>query len=127
MTSHLHPYAQQFTRQDYERALAERDDTIAALKEELDLLRARSPRAYIMTRKHEWLRMLREAIGYMHTCRRQHHGTDWSGRAHLIDALEAAMKELGEAENERAARVLAELDADARNLQRATGAESDDA
>jgi hypothetical protein len=87
-------------------------DLLRAKDEEIDLLRARSPRAYIMTRKSEWLRMFREAIGYLHACRRQHHGTDREGRNHLVSALEEAMRELGEPEGERRSRVLAELNAD---------------
>ncbi|MGE3582872.1 MAG: hypothetical protein AB7J28_15830 [Hyphomonadaceae bacterium] len=87
-------------------------DHIAAMREEIDLLRARAPRAFIMTRKAEWMRMFREAIGFLRTCRRQHHGTDLDGRRHLIGALEAAMKELGEPESERRARAITELRAD---------------
>lgn len=96
--------------------LNSQETKISALTEEIDLLRARTPRAYIMTRKSEWLRMFREAIGYLHACRRQHHGTDLSGRQHLSGALEAAMKELGEPESERQARVIAEMNADEARL-----------
>lgn len=66
-------------------------DELDALHEEIDLLRARSPRKYILTRKSEWVRLFREVHGYLRTCHRQH-GTDWSGRNHAMDALIEGMK-----------------------------------
>ena len=45
------------------------------------------PRAYDLTRRSELLRLMRECQGYLHTCRLQHHGTDFKGRQFAIDAL----------------------------------------
>lgn len=97
---------------------------VVARNEDIDLLRARAPRAYILTRKSEWLRMFREAASYLHVCRRQHHGTDWDGRRHLIAALEVALKELGESEDEQYRRQIAELrlDESAARAAKAEGA-----
>lgn len=64
---------------------------IRAKDEEIDLLRARSPRAYILARKTEWVRLFREVHGYLRTCHNKH-GTDWSGRNHAMNALIEAMK-----------------------------------
>ena len=107
------------------KAMREAAMRLEEMDEELDLLRARAPRAYILTRATEWRRMFGEAIGFLHTCRRQHHGTDLSGRRHLIDALEQAMKELGEPESERRTRAIAELNADEANRLKAAHAQQD--
>ena len=74
----------------------------AAMTEERDLLRARIPRAYIMTRKSEWLRMFREVRGFLNACRAEHHGTDFSGRMHAINALDAAVEFLNGEERTQA-------------------------
>ena len=66
-------------------------DKVAGLEEEIVLLRARSPRKYIMARKSEWVRLFREVYGYLHTCQSKH-GTDWAGRNHAMNALLEALK-----------------------------------
>jgi hypothetical protein len=50
------------------------------------------PQAYDLTQKAEFLRLMREAAGYLMTCRSDHHGTDREGRNFAI----AALKELAE-------------------------------
>lgn len=47
------------------------------------------PRAYDLTKPSEIERLVRECRGYIHTCRRDHHGTDREGRQFAIEALEA--------------------------------------
>lgn len=64
---------------------------IQALTEEIDLLRARAPRKFILARKSEWVRLFRECHGYLRTCHNKH-GTDWAGRNHAMDALIDGMK-----------------------------------
>ena len=49
---------------------------------------AMKPRPYDLDDPKEFLRLLREVRGYLHTCRNQHHGTDWDGRRFAIAALE---------------------------------------
>lgn len=46
------------------------------------------PRPYDLRQSQEVWRLLREVRGYIHTCRAQHHGTDFDGRRFAIDALE---------------------------------------
>lgn len=48
---------------------------------------ATRPRKFDLTSKTDSLRLIRETIGYLETCRREHHGTDWEGRAFAIEAL----------------------------------------
>lgn len=47
------------------------------------------PRAFDLSSKEERLRLIRETRGYLHTCRREHHGMDWDGRAFAIEAFES--------------------------------------
>lgn len=53
------------------------------------------PRAYIMSRRSEWDRLLRETYGYIHTCRGKC-GSDMSGRDHALTALKEARSLLSE-------------------------------
>lgn len=46
------------------------------------------PQPYDLTDERELLRLIREVRGYLHTCRRDHHGTDWTGREYAIAALD---------------------------------------
>jgi hypothetical protein len=46
------------------------------------------PRPYDLSDREEVKRLMREVRGYLHTCRIQHHGTDFEGRLHAIDAVE---------------------------------------
>lgn len=46
------------------------------------------PRAYDLKRPSELRRLLRECRGYITTCKRHHHGTDFEGRDFAIDALD---------------------------------------
>lgn len=45
------------------------------------------PRPYDLSSPGEVDRLLREVEGYLHTCRKDHHGTDFKGRMYAIDAL----------------------------------------
>ena len=45
------------------------------------------PRAYDLADAGEVDRLLREVAGYLETCRRQHHGTDFQGRMFAADAM----------------------------------------
>lgn len=45
------------------------------------------PRPYDLDDPLEVDRLHREVLGYLHTCRNDHHGTDRSGRDFAIDAL----------------------------------------
>ena len=47
-----------------------------------------APRAYDLDDQKDVLRLFREVRGYLHTCRRQHHGTDMEGWWFAIDAVE---------------------------------------
>lgn len=47
------------------------------------------PVPYLLDQPGEHLRLLRECSGYLHTCRRQKHGTDDAGRRFAMEALEA--------------------------------------
>ena len=59
----------------------------------LDEMRtANKPRPYDLSDREEIFRLARECAGYLHTCRGDHHGTDWEGRKFAIDALEAIWK-----------------------------------
>lgn len=46
------------------------------------------PTAYDLTQPAELIRLLRECRGYLHTCRRDHHGTDFQGRAFAMEAID---------------------------------------
>lgn len=48
-----------------------------------------SPREFILNDPAEVLRLLVEVRGYLHTCRRDHHGGDWEGRRHAVNAIES--------------------------------------
>lgn len=95
-------------------------DRIDALVEEIDLLRARSPRKYILARASEWVRLFREVHGYLRICHRQH-GTDWEGRNHAMNALLEAMEFVGASDAAREVKLeeLREAEARARSLQKA--------
>lgn len=45
------------------------------------------PVPYLLDDPAEHLRLLREVYGYLHTCRKNHHGTDFEGRQFAMDAL----------------------------------------
>lgn len=47
------------------------------------------PRPYDLNDPAEILRLFREVRGYLHTCRREHHGGDWEGRRHAVNAIES--------------------------------------
>lgn len=51
-----------------------------------------TPRAYDLTMPDEMDRLLREVLGYLNTCRRQHHGTDRPGREFAQEALRTLTK-----------------------------------
>lgn len=46
------------------------------------------PRAYDINDPAEIARLYRECSGYLKTCRRHHHGTDYEGRRFAIEALD---------------------------------------
>jgi hypothetical protein len=46
------------------------------------------PTPYDLTQPAELLRLLRECRGYLHTCRRDHHGTDFKGREFAMEAID---------------------------------------
>ena len=48
---------------------------------------AMKPRAYDLSQSQETWRLLHELRGYIQTCRRSHHGTDFEGRQFALDAL----------------------------------------
>lgn len=52
-----------------------------------------SPRPYDLSDPDEVRRLLREVSGYLNACRREHHGTDFSGRRYAIDALDSIVKD----------------------------------
>lgn len=70
-------------------------DAIAALVEKTrqERIDGNWPRAFDLNDPAEHLRLLREVAGYLHTCRREHHGTDFSGRMHAIAAVETMIAE----------------------------------
>lgn len=47
-----------------------------------------APRPYDLTQAAELIRLLRECRGYLHTCRRDHHGTDFQGRQFAMEAID---------------------------------------
>lgn len=47
-----------------------------------------APRAYDLTQASELIRLLRKCRGYLQTCRRQHHGTDFEGRNFAMEAID---------------------------------------
>lgn len=47
------------------------------------------PRAYDLDNPAEIRRLLRECEGYLNTCRRDYHGTDFQGRQFAMVALRA--------------------------------------
>lgn len=54
------------------------------------------PRKFDLTSQADCLRLIRETIGYLETCRREHHGTDWEGRVFAIEALKEFFLQLGQ-------------------------------
>jgi hypothetical protein len=46
------------------------------------------PRPFNLDDHSERARLFREVAGYLHTCRREHHGTDIEGRRFAIEAME---------------------------------------
>lgn len=46
------------------------------------------PRSYNLDDASEIARLYRELRGYIATCVKQHHGTDYDGRRHAFEALE---------------------------------------
>ncbi len=57
------------------------------LSELKQMIAANPPRPYDLDDPKELRRLLVEARGYLHTCRREHHGTDREGRDHAYHAL----------------------------------------
>ena len=51
------------------------------------------PEAYKLDQRTEWVRLAREAHGYIHTCINEH-GTDYAGRKHAIEGLKAMAEAL---------------------------------
>jgi hypothetical protein len=47
------------------------------------------PRPYDLDNPVEVKRLLRECLGYLRTCKRHHHGTDFEGREFAMEALNA--------------------------------------
>lgn len=47
------------------------------------------PRPFNLDDPSEVKRLLRECEGYLNTCRRDHHGTDFEGRQFAMEALRA--------------------------------------
>lgn len=45
------------------------------------------PRPYRLVESQEQYRLIREIRGYLATCVGSHHGTDFEGRLHALDAL----------------------------------------
>jgi hypothetical protein len=67
-------------------------DPMSIVEREL-LAEKNAPRPYDLNDPTEVRRLLREVSGYLHACRREHHGTDFSGRMYAIDALDAIAKD----------------------------------
>lgn len=51
-----------------------------------------APHPYDLTNQSEVYRLLREARGYLATCSRHHHGTDFEGRRFAEEALATLAK-----------------------------------
>jgi hypothetical protein len=47
-----------------------------------------APKPYDLNQPSELIRLLRECRGYLHTCRRDHHGTDFQGRQFAMEAID---------------------------------------
>ncbi len=45
------------------------------------------PRAYDIDNSNDMARLFRECEGYLRTCKRHHHGTDFEGREFAMKAL----------------------------------------
>jgi hypothetical protein len=74
-----------------ERALETAREALALSEKENRALRgAPDPRAFDLDTWADWLRLIRETQGYMHTCWRQHDGGDRKGR----DFAEQALKNM---------------------------------
>lgn len=52
------------------------------------------PTTYDLNRPDERLRLLVEVRAYLRCCLREHHGTDFSGRVHAVDALDSWLTRL---------------------------------
>lgn len=64
-----------------------RVDLLAPSPSRNDLIAKNKPREYLLDDPTEFLRLMRECRGYLHTCHHKH-GTDWEGRKFAIEALE---------------------------------------
>lgn len=51
------------------------------------------PRPFNLSDLWERARLFREVAGYLHTCRREHHGTDRDGRSYACEAMETLATE----------------------------------
>ena len=51
-----------------------------------------NPQPYDLTDERELMRLMREVLGYLDTCRGSHHGTDFEGRKYAIAALNQICK-----------------------------------
>lgn len=97
--AHLPPYTKSWdghsTEAKYERLarLAKSETAEAKLRdaraEVYALKGAPKPRAFDLDTWADWLRLVRETRGYLHTCWRQHSGGDREGRFFAEDALTA--------------------------------------
>ncbi len=58
-------------------------------RENFALKCAPRPRAFDLKRLAEWGRLARETRGYLNTCKRDHHGTDFAGRELAMAGLDA--------------------------------------
>jgi hypothetical protein len=56
-----------------------------------------NPRAFDLSSKDDTIRLIRETIGYLETCRKEHHGTDWTGRHFALEGLKGLYLELKKA------------------------------
>lgn len=50
------------------------------------------PRPYDLDKPSEIRRLMWECWGYLHTCRKEHHGTDLKGREYAMDALKVMIE-----------------------------------
>jgi len=62
------------------------------------------PRPYDLMDRREVMRLIRECYGYLRTCEKEHHGTDFEGRAYAAEALKKFIDQ--EAELERRAHAI---------------------
>lgn len=50
------------------------------------------PQAYDLTDERELMRLVRECKGYLETCKRRHHGTDFNRRDYAVAALNQILR-----------------------------------